>query len=307
MNTREWALVVYTILTQLAVGSFVVLGFVQFFAARRKGEAEADRLSDRALIAIGPVLVLGLLASLAHLGNPLSAPRAITNLGVSWLSREILLSVVFTVLGAVFAYMQYRKISTPIVRRILAVVTALIGLAVIYSMSGIYMLRTIPIWNTFLTALSFYATTFQLGTLAVGAAFFASYKLVLRKDPGCEEAQCDVLHSTIRWIAFAALILMGVQILTVPLLAGHLASQTQPAAEQSAALLFIDFAPMLVLRLALAFIGAGAFSLFLFKYAEGPKYNRVLGYLVYGAFALVLVSEVVGRYLFYATHVRVGV
>jgi len=47
----------------------LILGIVHFFAARQWGEAEADRLSDRALLAIGPVLVLGTIASLFHLGN----------------------------------------------------------------------------------------------------------------------------------------------------------------------------------------------------------------------------------------------
>lgn len=87
MDMREWALVAFTILAQMAVGSFLVLGVVHFLAQRKAGEAEADRLSDRALLAIGPVLVLGMIASLLHLGTPLSAYRAVTNVGTSWLSR----------------------------------------------------------------------------------------------------------------------------------------------------------------------------------------------------------------------------
>jgi len=33
----------------------------------------------------------------------------------------------------------------------------------------------------------------------------------------------------------------------------------------------------------------------------------MLGNLAYAAFALVLVAEVLGRFLFYATHVRIGI
>ena len=54
MNVREWALITFSILAQLSVGSFLVLGVVHFFAARKSGEEEADRLSDRALLAIDP-------------------------------------------------------------------------------------------------------------------------------------------------------------------------------------------------------------------------------------------------------------
>jgi len=91
VNLREWALIIFTVFAQMSVGSFVILGILHFLAARKIKLEEADRLSDRALLAIGPVLVLGLLASFAHLGNPLNAPRAVTNLATSWLSREIFL------------------------------------------------------------------------------------------------------------------------------------------------------------------------------------------------------------------------
>ena len=110
MSIREWALILFTILGQMSVGAFLVLGLVHFFAERKAGTAEADRLSDRALLAIGPVLVLGMLASLFHLGNPLNAYRAVANVGTSWLSREILSGVIFAVLGGLFAIMQWRKI-----------------------------------------------------------------------------------------------------------------------------------------------------------------------------------------------------
>ena len=80
MSVREWALVTFTILAQMSVGAFVVLGIVHYYANRKAGMEEANRLSDRALVAIIVTLGLGLLASLLHLGNPLRAPTAVTNL-----------------------------------------------------------------------------------------------------------------------------------------------------------------------------------------------------------------------------------
>src|SRR5512140_1401715 len=112
MNVREWALIAFTILAQMSVGSFLVLGVVHYFASHKSGMENADQLSDRALIAIGPVMVLALIVSLVHLGNPLNAYRAVTNLATSWLSREIFFGVLFTVAGGLFAIMQWRKIST---------------------------------------------------------------------------------------------------------------------------------------------------------------------------------------------------
>ena len=102
MDLRELALVLFTVIMQMAVGAFCVLGGVHFFAARRNGLDEADKLSDRALVAIGPLAVFALAVTFLHLGNPVNAPRAISNLGTSWLSREITLALLFSVGGAVY-------------------------------------------------------------------------------------------------------------------------------------------------------------------------------------------------------------
>ena len=71
MNTQDWALILFTILTEMSVGAFLVLGIVHYFVAKKAGVEEADRMSDRILIAIIVTLGLGMLASLLHLGNPL--------------------------------------------------------------------------------------------------------------------------------------------------------------------------------------------------------------------------------------------
>jgi hypothetical protein len=45
---------------------------------------------------------------------------------------------------------------------------------------------------------------------------------------------------------------------------------------------------------------------FLYQNAQSAGRERVLGTLTYAAFALVLVAEVLGRYIFYAAHVKIG-
>ncbi len=57
-----------------------------------------------------------------------------------------------------------------------------------------------------------------------------------------------------------------------------------------------------ILRLVLGFIGAGVLAVFLYQNASSAD-KKVLGNLAYVAFALVLIAEVLGRYLFYATRV----
>lgn len=306
MNVREWALIIFTILAQMSVGSFVILQILHFLPVRKMNVEVADRLSDRALLAIVPVMILAILASFAHLGNLLNAPRAVVNLGTSWLSREILFSVLFAIFGGVFALMQWFKIASFQVRQIIAWIAALIGLVLVYSMSMVYMLETQPVWNTFATPVMFFAATFLLGALAIGAACVANYAYVMRKDPSSAEAQCIFLRDAVRWISIVSLVVMGVELVVIPLHLAYLANSAVPEAVASAGLMFGQFGAVFALRLALVFIGAGLFALFLYRLALTPGREKTLGNMVYGAFALVLVAEVMGRFLFYVTGVQIG-
>ena len=306
MNLREFALVAFSILAQMSVGSFIILGVVHLFVERKAGLDQADQMRDRALLAIVPILGLGLLASLLHLGNPLIAYKAVSKVGSAWLSREILLGATFFVLGAAFAYMQWKKISTPTVRNIIAVIAALVGLVLVFIMSQVYQIRTVPAWNTIATPITFFTTTFLLWTLAVGAAYVANYGYLRRKDADCVEMQCSLLHKTLRWLMIAAIVLLGIEFLVAPMYVAYLAS-LGGAAATSAGMMVGKFGLVFALRLILVFLGVGVLSVFIFQNAAVEGKDQVLGYLTYAAFALVLVGEVLGRFLFYATYVRVGI
>ncbi len=247
MNTREWALIAFTILNQMAVGSFLVLGIVHTYAARKKGMQQADQLSDMALISIVPVVGLALIASLFHLGNPINAPRAVANLGTSWLSREILFDLVFAGLAVVFAFMQWRKIGSFGARNILAWIAAIEGLGLIYVMSQAYMLPTEPSWNSLATPVTFYATAFLLGSLAMGAAFVANYAYVQKHNPGCVDDQCELMRAAVRGISVSTLVFLGVEFVTLPIYLASL-SAAGPAAQASLQLMIGPFSAVFVLR-----------------------------------------------------------
>ncbi|MBI5650044.1 MAG: dimethyl sulfoxide reductase anchor subunit [Chloroflexi bacterium] len=303
MNVREWALITFTILAQMSVGSFIVLGIVHYFTAKKSGEKQADELSDRALLAIGPVLALGMAASLLHLGNPLNAYKAVTNLGTSWLSREIFFGVLFAVAGAVFAVMQWKKIATFQVRNLVAILAAVIGIALVYSMSMVYMMPTRPSWNMVTTPVSFFATTLLLGVLAMGAAFVANYWYVQRKNPGCASEQCVLLRDSLRWIAVSSIILLGFQFVIQPL---TVALMVANGATLGAEMLVGEFGVWFAVRLVLVFLGAGVFGIFVYREAQTAGHEQMLAYAAYAAFACVFVGEIIGRFLFYATATHFG-
>ncbi len=301
---RELALIAFTILAQMSVGAFLVLGVVKFFVARKAGQEEADRMGDRSLIAIIIVLGLGMLASLWHLGNPLSAPRAVTNFATSWLSREILAGVVFAVLGLLYAVLQWFKLGPIILRNIIGWLAGLVGIVLVLCMAMVYMLPTQPAWNNLATPISFFTTTLLLGVLAMGAAYVANYAFLKKKNPGCADQQCELLRNVLRWIAVVAVILLGIEFVLIPVYLVSLATGS-PQAVESAKLIAGPLGLTFLFRMILAFLGAGVFGFFLYQNAQSAGREKVLSYMAYAAFILVFVAEVLGRFIFYSSQVGI--
>lgn len=301
MNIHDWALITFTILAQMSVGSFIVLGAVHFYSTKKAGAEEADKLSDRALLAIFVVLALGFVASLFHLGNPFNAYRAVTNFGSSWLSREITSGVAFAVVGGLFALMQWRKIASFQARNIIAWIAAVIGVVLVISMSQVYMIRTQPAWNTLATPVMFLATTGLLGSLAVGVALVAS---VSKK--GASDVQKELMRDALRWVSIASVFALGVEVIAIAVRLAILATGGE-AAVASMAMLMDPYGAMFIIQLLFVFVGGGVFSVFIYQNAQSAGKEKVLSSLAYGAFALVLIAEVLGRFLFYAAHVMISI
>lgn len=67
-----------------------------------------------------------------------------------------------------------------------------------------------------------------------------------------------------------------------------------------------DYGLLFALRLGLVFLGAGVLGFFVYRSASSPGRETLLGNLALAAFALVLIAEVMGRFLFYAMESNVG-
>lgn len=309
MHTDELPLVLFTILAQLAVGSFVVLGVIHLIA-RLRGvpDEQVDRLSDPALYVIGPVMVLGLAASMLHLGNPINALNSVRHIDSSWLSREILMGSAFAGLGAAFAATQWFRWLTPALRQLLAALTSLVGLGLVFSMSMVYMLPTVPAWDSWTTPVSFFTTTFLLGALNIGAAFVGvlawRHRRGTETDAAADAASAKLVSVTLRGVSAAAIVLVGVEFVVLPLHAMDLATAGGASATSAEAIMAGGGAPFAI-RLALVFLGAGLLGLLLQKVAQAGR-ERLMFWTATAAFTLVIASETIGRVLFYDGMVRVG-
>jgi len=323
MDTQELPLVVFTVLAQMSVGAFLVLGVLHVLAGRSSGEATVSKLSDPALYVIGPVMVIALAVSLAHLGDPLHALYTCENFGRSWLSREIVFGVAFAVCSIAFALAHGRHWFDPLLREALAGVTALFGLAFIFSQGMIYVIPTIPGWDSWATPVGFFITTFLLGSLEVGAVLVAVTTIPsLRARHGGDTA--PMLRRSLRWTSVVAMVMLGIEFVMQPTYALEL-SKAGGAAAQSANLLLYGGGSVFIVEMVLVFLGAALISYFLYHLGSsnskpsdaGPvaasqelimstSVQRIALYAVSAAFVLVLASEVVGRLLFYTSNVRIG-
>jgi len=268
---KERSLVLFTLLAQLAVGLFVLTGL--FHGLPSTG------VPHPGFVLVPPLALLAMLTSFLHLGTPINAWRAISNLRTSWLSREILFMGLFSGLSSLLTLFLWLGWGSEALQRALGWLTVLAGLALVYCMARIYMLRSLPPWHTWLTLASFYASAFLLGGLALAAI-----------DTG--------LGSRGFAMGLAALLLLSIQALITIHWARH---QMRPvrhlalkAAYQRPFPRSTHLAALPALRLGL---GVGGVALFLLAI---PAYGSVnIGLLLWPAFLITLAGEAIGRCLFY--------
>ncbi|GAB1469678.1 dimethyl sulfoxide reductase anchor subunit [Chloroflexota bacterium] len=304
MDTREWALLIFTILGQIAAGSLFVLMIVRAYAVPKVGVEQTDRLMDGPLYIIVPIMGLALISSLFHLGNPANIAKAVPNLGTSWLSREVLIAVTFVILAAVYTLMQWRKIGNNTLRTIFGWIAALVGLFQIYGMSMVYMIRTQPSWNTPATPISFFTTALLMGVATIVSALIVNYSRINKGDKKNEQQQ-ELFRKSLQGLAIASIVFLGIEFLVTPLYMAYLSSQGAEGVE-SLNMMVGEFGITFALRLIFVFLGAGILAAYIYRNASVHGKEGTLPTLAYSALILILTGEVMGRFIFYATHVRIG-
>ena len=96
----EWPLVIFTTLGVTGAG-LLATPLLAWAAAGTSAPATVSLRWGAALLA------LGLAVSLAHLGRPLGAPRAVSGLGRSLLSAEVVAATLATIVGATAAFLPF--------------------------------------------------------------------------------------------------------------------------------------------------------------------------------------------------------
>ena len=101
--------------------------------------------------ALAAVVVLmvtaGMLASVAHLARPLRAPRSLTHLGSSWLSREILVVSAFWALAALWLVCELGGFPWSTAARGFHVAAIVVGAVLLWVIARAYRVHGQPAWD----------------------------------------------------------------------------------------------------------------------------------------------------------------
>lgn len=252
---KKWSLIVFTILAQSAAGAFVIL----IGHKALMGAASVVLPDMQVLAATTMIMIAALLVSLTHLGAPQNAHRSAANFWSSWLSREIVFGLLFAGCAVLTLILSWRG-EMFLLRVVISWLGALFAFGLVFSMSQVYMVRTVRAWNTVLTLFGFFLTALLLGAL-------------LNAIPA--RRVNEMMVSGMLFLIAAGLVVFVLWVLRI-----------------AAKFRQYDLAWAVVFRVVLSLIGAGLLVAILFREGNGID-------LVSSAFAVLLAGEVIGRWLFY--------
>jgi anaerobic dimethyl sulfoxide reductase subunit C len=289
MNSNDWPLVFFTLLSQLSVG-IVVSGMLVFFFTRNQEVAANLELKKLAMSAAIVVMGLALIISFLHLARPLHSVFAFANLRESWLSLEILLVLLFFFLLFMAWISVYFKFPSAGAFNVFYAAAFFAGLILIYAMARIYLIPTVPAWNSPLTFVKFYNSSLLLGATAMLliATYLNSKGLAMPR-----------LHSMVSILFFISVFAVLIHFIIAVVF-------SEPVADTNAGfpLPVIPFA-LKAARMIFLVLGFAMLALWYLGFAT-TLINEFPG-LAYLAFISLFLAEIFGRYIFYASYYRLGV
>lgn len=185
LRSREDPLVIFTLITQAVVGAFALM-FVAPWFGLADISTQFPKTYAALLFAMLALETYGLVVSTMHLGKPHRFYRAFNNLRYSPVSREVAaVAVFFNGLGAFAVLHTFPGLLTWLLPEtfvsglttLAAWVALLVGPLAIYAMHKIYRIKARPYWNHWQVLTAFYGTALALGGTLVALVYGSAVAL----------------------------------------------------------------------------------------------------------------------------------
>lgn len=278
---HEWPLVIFTLLMQASIGCLAVTLLCHLRMSSSDSSESMATAVRKPLVCAFIFGALGLLASLAHLGNPLHMFYTLVHISSSWMSREVLFTALYMALMfvGVAVLLLKKRFSFG-----LFALSLLVGLIDLFVMSAIYANTLFNLWSGWFTYASFYGSAFLMGGVLACALLMPTLRA---------NNQNDAADRVLR-ISFAA---CGLGILLLLVSASSLLTQIgQPVSMGiSSRELPEGLFSLNLLRIALLAVGLFIAGRLLCKGSEKSSAGAILSVSA----LCVVAGEVVGRYVFF--------
>jgi anaerobic dimethyl sulfoxide reductase subunit C len=305
MNVREWALPVYTILLQLAIGALIGLWVLRWVAGSKFGLMKIDRIVRNPIVVIAFTAMVSMAAAHFHLSRPFQSFLAVLNFKSSWLSREIVFSIFFMLMTIGLVYLIYFRAYLRRWISALGWVAILVGLVLIYCMAHIYILPTQVAWNSTTVVISFYITSLMLGANALTCLMVLDLKFAEIQKADDVELRVQLIKYALAGLTILTVVLVILSIL-ITYFQMYLLSQGKLIAITSLQLLTGLYLPLLILRQIMLVVASLLLIAATYRIYKLQATPQALIMPVYASCLLIIIGEIIGRFLFYATHIRVG-
>jgi anaerobic dimethyl sulfoxide reductase subunit C (anchor subunit) len=304
MPQNAWSLLVFTLLAQTSVGAFCFAELLNISYSREFGFKSLNFLRFFTRLFVLTTAILAGVSSIFHLKNWARAYFAFNNLKTSWVSKEMMLFLLYLSCVVLLTFISWRKIKVYILERSLSIVGIFGGLALIYSMAKIYMLPTIPVWDSWTTPGFFSTAALLLGCLSIIClyrAFFASPEFSALTENTSQRWSRKTLPNLVKLsmiVLVLGILVSGFFVYRLIFLAENFGAKASLLNPDNVIFFFLSI---------LFYVLGWILLLFFLKRLRQVNGVQVKSFaLIYAAFFFIALAEIAGRYLFFLSFYRVG-
>ncbi len=306
LNLREWSLPIYTILIEMAGGMLLFLWAIRTLLARKFDYQKFDLAIKNILYIILITTIIALIGAHFHLSKPYHSFLALLNFDRSWLSREIAFSLLFLLFTTYLCWLFENNHLEIMFKGTVGWLAIFLAAANTFSMANIYLLPTQPAWNTYSTFLNFAGSALLLGSMALAALLVMDFRYSELNSHPKIDVQTGIIRFSLPWLSSIALILASTLIIDQVSQIQSMAESSDPISKASLHLLTKLYPSLLIMRVVTTLVGTiGMFSYVIYHRWKNLPINSLL-VPSYTTCLLVIIGEILGRFLFYASHIRIG-